>query len=349
MPLSLYLAVIIFFTNILHADQVDDFINSHLQRGGAPGIVLTVWKNGKEIKTAGYGVSNLELDVPATRMSVFELGAISAEFTAAGILLLNEAGKLSLEDPIIKHLPGAPSSWKDITIRQCLTHTSGLKSYVFLDGFELRHHLSQLDFVRLIGEFPLENEPGTKVVYCPTDSTLLGHIISNVSGQSYQSYIESKIFRPLAMNSTYDRNPARVIANRGNGYNKTKDGVFENRDDDLTDMFAAGAIATTVMDMAKWDNALNSTDLFSDASLKSLWTPGHLNSGASHGHGFIFKASSWKGHTEHYILGSTGGFCAAHLRYPQTGLTVIVLANSSEVNLAPTLGRGVADIYLGSK
>ncbi len=346
MPRPLLFSAVLLSAQICSADQVDNYLNNQIQSGPVPGIVVTVLKNGKELKTAAYGVANIELDVPATRESVFEAGALSAELTAGGIALLQEAGKLSFDDPISQYLSGTPSAWKEVTIRHCLTHTSGLKSYAFIEGFELRYHLSQQDFIRLIGEYQLEFQPGTKVSYSPTDSTLLAHIIANVSGQSYWSFVEQKILRPLKMTATYDRDPLQIIPNRAGGYVKSKKGGFANRDYDLTDMFGAAGVATTVGDFAKWDSALNDNQLFSEASRQLLWTGGKLESGSAHNNGFIFRVGKLKNRTEYSDIGSTGGFCAAHLRYPELGLSVILMANSSEQNLAPTLARTVAGFYL---
>src|SRR4051794_20653665 len=117
MPRFALLIALFLATNFSRADQIDNYLNNQLSTAPVPGISLTILKDGKEVKTAAYGVANLELDVPTTRESVFELGALTGEFTKAGILLLSEAGKLSLDDPISQHLPGTPASWKPVTIR----------------------------------------------------------------------------------------------------------------------------------------------------------------------------------------------------------------------------------------
>jgi D-alanyl-D-alanine carboxypeptidase len=343
MPLFALLMAMVLGTNVLHADQIDDYLNNQLQAAPVPGISLTILKDGREVKTASYGVANLELDVPTTRLTVFEVGALSGEFTKAGILLLNEAGKLSMDDPISRHLPGTPSTWKDVTIRHCMSHSSGVKSYSFIEGFELRYHLSQIDFIRLIGEYPLEFEPGTKYSYSPTDATILAHIIANVSGQPYWSFLQQKIFKPLQMSAIYNRDPIRVIPNRANGYVKIKSGGFSNRDYDLTDMFGSADVTTSVVDFAKWDDALNSNKILSDSSRKLFWT-----GEAGRNSGYIFRSGKLKGQTEYSHIGATGGFSAAHLRYPDSGISIILFANNNEPNLALALGRGVANLYLGS-
>ena len=339
----LILTVLVIAANVLRADQVDDYINAKIQSAPVPGVTLTVLKKGKELKTGAYGVANLELDTPTTLESVFELGALSSEFTAAGILLLSEEGKLSLDDPIRGFLRNAPSAWKEVTIRHCLTHTSGIKSYSFVDGFELRHHLKQDDFIRLIGEYPLEFEPGSKFAYSTTDATLLGHIIANVSEQSYWSYVDKKIFKPLHM-AVYNRDPLKIIPNRAGGYIKEKSGGFSNRDYDLTDMFAAADLCTSVVDFAKWDQALNGTTILNEESRRLFWTAEEGRTS-----GFIFRVGKLKGNTEHSYIGSTGGYSTAHLRFPDNDISIILFANNSEANIAASIARGVAGFYLDEK
>ena len=132
-------------------DRVDDYIQDEMASHRIPGVALMIIRDGKPIKTAAYGVANLELNVPVKPETVFEIGSITKQFTAAGILLLAQDGKLSVDDKISAHLPNVPSAWTNITIRHLLTHTSGIKSYTGLDGFQLTKHLTQAQFINAIG------------------------------------------------------------------------------------------------------------------------------------------------------------------------------------------------------
>ena len=147
-------------------------------RGGAEDL-----QDGKAVKTAAYGLANLELNVPAKPETVFEIGSITKQFTAAGILLLAQEGKLSVDDRISKHLKDTPEAWSNVTIRHLLTHTSGIKSYTGLNGFQIWRHLTQAQFIKAIGKEPMEFQPGDSWKYCNTGFNLLGYIIENVSGQ----------------------------------------------------------------------------------------------------------------------------------------------------------------------
>src|SRR6267378_1297117 len=236
-------------------DQVDDYLKIQIEEHKIPGIAVRIIQDGTTLKTATYGVANLEQNVPVRPETVFEIGSITKQFTAAGILLLAQDGKLSVNDLISRHLKNTPAAWTNITIRHLLSHTSGIKSYTGLTGFELTRHLTQEQFIRAICERPLEFQPGESWKYCNTGFNLLGYIIENVSHKSYWDFMNERIFRPLAMAATHYRRPGDIIPNRAAGYDRTNH-VWINRDYDMTDVFAAGAIVSNVEDLTKWNAAL---------------------------------------------------------------------------------------------
>jgi CubicO group peptidase (beta-lactamase class C family) len=159
-----------------------------------PGVALTIIQNGKAIKTSAYGLANIELNVSVKVETVFEIGSVTKQFTAAGILLLAQDGKLSVDDKISSHLKHIPETWTNITIRH-LTHTSGIKNYTSLTGFELTRHLTQQQFIDELRKQPLDFQPGDSWKYCNTAFNLLGFIIENVSGQKYWAYMNERIFQ----------------------------------------------------------------------------------------------------------------------------------------------------------
>src|SRR3974390_3373539 len=171
------------------ADQVDELINTQKAEHRIPGLALTIVQNGNSVKTAAYGFANLELSVPVTPETVFEIGSVTKQFTAAAILLLVQDGKISVDDKIGWYLNPIPDAWRDITVRHLLTHTSGIKSYTGLDGFELRRHLTQAQFIAAIGAQPLEFQPGQAWKYSNTGFNLLGFIVENVSNKSYWDFL----------------------------------------------------------------------------------------------------------------------------------------------------------------
>jgi len=329
---------------LAHSDRVDDYIRSEMDKRQIPGMALTVIQNGNSVKTAAYGFANLELKVPATRETVFEIGSLTKQFTAAGILLLQQDGRLSVEEKISRYLDNVPASWSNITVRQLLSHTSGLKSYTGLDGFELRRHLTQLQFIKQIGAQPLESQPGESWKYCNTGFNLLGFIIENVSGKTYWEFMSERIFKPLGMNATTNRLPSLVIPNRASGYEQTNH-VLINRDYDLTDVFSAGELASTVGDLAKWNAALDCESILTGKSKEQMWTPVKLNDGKPTKYGFGWFIDTLDGHKNIGHSGSTSGFSATIQRFPDDKLTIIILTNTDE-QIAATLAKKLAAFYL---
>jgi CubicO group peptidase (beta-lactamase class C family) len=326
-----------------HGDPIDDYVKGEMEGHQIPGLALMVISHGNAVKTATYGQANLELRAPVTPQTVFEIGSITKQFTAAGILLLAQDGKLSVDDRISRYLPAAPAAWKDITIRHLLTHTSGLKSYTGLDGFELSRHLTQPQFIAAIAAQPLEFQPGASWKYCNTGFNLLGFIIENVSGRTYWDFMYERIFRPLDMHTTTNRLPSLIIPNRASGYEQTNH-VLINRDYDLTDVFSAGALVSTVGDLAKWNAALDGDALLNASTKAEMWTPTKLNSGRSTRYGFGWFIDTVNAHKNVGHSGSTSGFSASIQRFPDDKLAVIVLTNTDE-QIATTLARKVAEQY----
>jgi CubicO group peptidase (beta-lactamase class C family) len=337
----------VLFVGTAVGDEVDDYIKAQMEQHRIPGIALRIIQEGKVTKTATYGMANLELNVPVKTETVFEIGSITKQFTAAGILLLAQEGKLSVDDRISRHLKNTPVAWTNITIRHLLSHTSGIKSYTGLSGFELTRHLTQEQFIRAIGQHPLEFQPGESWKYCNTGFNLLGFIIENVSGKKYWDFMNERIFRPLEMTATRDRRPDDIIPNRAAGYEQTNH-VWINRDYDLTDVFAAGAIVSNIEDLTKWNAALDCDAILNSSTKEQMWTPAKLNNGKATKYGFGWFIESVERHKNFGHGGSTSGFSASIQRFPDDKLAVIVLSNTDE-QIASTLARHVAGFYFGKK
>jgi CubicO group peptidase (beta-lactamase class C family) len=330
-----------------HADQVDEYVKAQMEQHRIPGIALRIIQDGKVTKTATYGFANLELNVPVKPETVFEVGSITKQFTAAGILLLAQDGKLSVEDRISKHLKNTPAAWTNITIRHLLSHTSGIKSYTGLNGFEFTRHLTQEQFIRSIGAHPLEFQPGESWKYCNTGFNLLGFIIENVSGKSYWEFMNERVFRPLEMTATRDRRPSAIIPNRASGYEQTNH-IWINRDYDITDVFSAGALVSNIEDLTKWNAALDRDAILNASSKEHMWTPVKLNNGKPTKYGYGWFIDTFEGHRNIYHGGATSGFSASIQRFPDDKLVVILLSNTDE-QIATTLAKHVATFYLGKK
>lgn len=336
-------ALVLLASQLAQADAVGKYIKSQMEQRRIPGVALKVIQNGKAVKTATYGIANLELNVRVKPQTVFEIGSITKQFTAAGILMLAQDGKLSVDDNISKYLKDTPEAWKKVTIRHLLTHTSGIKSYTGLDGFQIWRHLTQAQFIQAISAQPMGFQPGESWKYCNTGFNLLGYIIENVSGMNYWDFMSQRIFQPLEMHATTNRLLSLVIPNRAAGYEQTNH-VWINRDCDLTEVFAAGAIASTVGDLAKWDASLDGERLLQAASKEQMWTPVRLNDGKTRKYGFGWSLDEVEGHKNIGHSGSTSGFSASIQRFPNDKLAVIILTNTDE-EIATTLARKIATFF----
>jgi CubicO group peptidase (beta-lactamase class C family) len=343
---KLFLAFVFLFAAILaKADATDEYVRAQMRERHFQGAAIAVIKNGKIAKAEGYGLANVELNVPATKETVFEIGSVSKQITAAAIMLLVEEGKVNTDEKISKYLPTAPEAWKNVTVRNLLTHTSGIKSYTGLSGFELTKRLKRDEFIKAIGAYPLEFEPGEHWNYSNTGYNLLGFIIELVTGKSYWDFVQTRIFKPLGMNQTANRDPQFIVPNRADGY-EWENGKLVGRDYDLTDVFSAGAIVSTVLDLAKWDAALRGDTFLKKESKEKIWTPVVFNNGKPYPYGFGWNVTEFRKHKLISHGGQTAGFAANISRYVDDNLTVIVLTNSGEQGLGGVIARGIAKIYL---
>jgi CubicO group peptidase (beta-lactamase class C family) len=198
--------------------------------------------------------------------------------------------------------------------------------------------------VEALAQLPLEFQPGSSWKYSNSGYNLLGFVIENVSGKSYWDFMYERIFKPLNMTSTTNRLPAILISNRASGYEQTNH-ILINRDSDLTDVFSAGAFVSTVGDLAKWNAALDSTQILTAASKQEMWTPQKLTNGESTKYGFGWRIDELHGHRNIGHGGSTSGFSATLQRFPDDHLAIIILSNTDE-QLTTAMAKRIAMFYL---
>ncbi len=343
---------VILFASIARGDDVDSLIQSEMQKHHVLGVECLVLKDGQPVKAFYGGEANLEWNTPVESNTVFEIGSISKQFAAASILLLAQEEKLSIDDHISKYLTNTPPAWTNITIRELLSHTSGIHNYDDLDGFEFRRHLTQVQFISQLAQQPLDFAPGTSWSYSNSGYNLLGYIVENVSGENYWTFLRDHVFTPLQMTNTAIRDPKQIIPHRAAGY-VFADGKYFNRDYDITDLFSAGSIVSTVSDLAKWDEAFINGRLLNESSLKLWWTPARLNNGevasiehsTTRNYGFGWFLSTLDGHKNIGHGGITSGFSAANELFPDDHLVVIILSNTDEGSFAVELAKKVTPLY----
>ncbi len=338
----LFTLVLLFAVKVTaQADKIDDYVKAEMKRQHIPGVSIAVIKDGKVIKAEGYGLANVELNVPARPETVYKIGSVSKQFIAAGIMLLIQDGKLSLDDKISKFLEGTPDSWREITVRHLLTHTSGIVREA--PGFDPLKIQDDADVIKTAYQLPLRFAPGEKWEYCNVGYFSLAEIIHKVSGKPWGDYLSERLFTPLEMNATRATTMTEIIQNRANGY------VWKNGKLDNAGIYIAlrpsGAFLSSVLDLAKWDAALYTDKTLKQSTLSQMWMPVKLNSGAIHPYGFGWELGSVGGHKRVNHGGSLSGFRAQFSRFIDDKLSVVVLTNGDNVD--PNLiAIGIAALYL---
>jgi len=325
----------------VRADKVDDYVKAAMEKQHIPGVAVAVVKDGKIVKAEGYGLANIELNVPVRPDSVFKIGSLSKQFISAGILILAQQGKLSLDDPVSNYLDGTPESWKPITIRHLLTHTSGIVREA--PGFDPLKIQSDADVIKTAYGLPLRFAPGEKWEYCNVGYFSLAEIIRKVTGKPWGDYLNEVVFKPLEMNATRTTSMTDLIPNRANGYG-WRDGKYSNAAIYLA-LRPSGAFLSTVLDLAKWDAALYTERLLTQATREQMWSEVKLNSGKTYPYGFGWSLDSVGGHALKHHGGSLPGFRAELSRFMDDRLSVIVLTNSNNAD-PETIALEVAEFYI---
>ncbi|HEX5715663.1 MAG TPA: serine hydrolase [Thermoanaerobaculia bacterium] len=333
-----------FVASSASADKVDDYIKTEMERHKIPGLSLAVVREGGIVQAKGYGLSNVELSVAATQETIYQSGSIGKQFTAMLVMMLAEEGKLSLDDPIGKHITEAPASWRDITVRHLLTHTSGISNSLY-DKMNMRQDYTEDDLLQQIAALPLDFPPGEQFNYSNPGYVTLSILIHKVSGKFYGDLLREKVFGPLGMTTARVIDEADIIPNRAAGY-RLVEGELKNQEwvAPVLNTTADGALYLTVLDMAKWDAALYSEKLLKRDSLDLMWTPATLNNGKTVQYGFGWMFGEIRGHRVIRHGGGWQGFSTHIARWVDKKLTVIVLTNLAGAP-ADAIANGVAGLY----
>jgi CubicO group peptidase (beta-lactamase class C family) len=308
--------------------KVDEYMKAAVEFEKFSGSVL-IAKDGKPIVSKGYGMANIEFDAPNNPQTVFRLASVSKQFTAAAIMILQERGKLSVNDSACKYLTNCPTAWQPITIRHLLTMTHGIPNVSALEIGGLRALPIPLDqWYEVTGKKPLEYAPGEKFKYLSAGYTVLGLIIERVSGKSYGEFMQENIFTPLRMKRTAYEAPFRIVKNRAIGYKQLPGDPITNVPyREIIRMYAAGGIYSTTEDLLLWDQALYTTKLLSKKSIEEMFTPfKDMYPGKSYAYGWW--TSQKFGRREIAHGGNATGFITYFARYPEDRVTVIVLSNN---------------------
>ena len=332
------------------APQIDA-IFTEWDKSDSPGCALAVVQDGKIVYKRGYGIANLEQNIPITNKSVFYLGSVSKQFVAASIALLEEQGKLSFDDDIRKWVPEIPDYGATITIRHLIFHSSGLRDYLELWTYAGRNYMDSMlenEVLALISRQKELNFPtGEQYMYCNSGYFLLALIVKRASGQSLREYAEANIFKPLGMSSTHfhDDN-TMIVKNRADGHFIDDDGSFGL----LTQRFAlvgSGGLYSNAEDLYLWDQNFYHNKLGSGSQklIDTILTCGTLNNGEKLEYAFGNIIGEYRGLRTVRHGGALGGYRTHLLRFPDQNFSVIILCNLGDMSPGE-LAEKVADLYL---
>jgi CubicO group peptidase (beta-lactamase class C family) len=328
------------------SQNVSNYARSEMQRQHIPGIALLVSRDGKIVQAEGFGLANVELQVRVKPETIFQSGSMGKQFTATAVMMLVEEGKVSLDDALTKYFPDAPAAWKEVTVRELLSHTAGFGDYP--EKFDFRKDWTEEELLKLAENIPLAYPPGTKWEYSNLGFLTLGILIHRVTGEFYGDFLQQRIFHPLGMHTTRIISEADIIPNRAAGYRLVK-GELKNQEwiAPMVNTTADGSLYFSILDLAKWDAALYTEKLLKRSSLDQMWTPTKLKNGQANkdGYGFGWFIGERHGHRLISHDGAWQGFKSAIARYVDDQLTVVVLANLAEAKPGE-IAEHVAEMYL---
>jgi CubicO group peptidase (beta-lactamase class C family) len=346
MPVILGLLLSAWHAAAAEPDAVDRAVRAEMDRQHIPGLALLVSRNGQAVRTQGYGLANVELKVAVTPQTLFQSGSVGKQFTATAVMMLVERGKIGLDDPLTKYFPAGPGWWKQVTIRELLSHTAGFTDYP--KDFDFRKDYTEDDLLKIVEAVPAAYTPGTQWAYSNLGFLTLGILIHHVTGQFYGDFLQDNVFKPLNMSTARVINEADIIPNRASGY-RLVDGQLKNQEwvAPMVNTTADGSLYFSILDVAKWDAALYTNKLLKNADLQLMWTVAALRDGKPNsGHyGFGWFIESRNGHRVVEHEGQWQGFETQISRYVDDRLTVVVLTNLGSAE-PRRIADAVAAIYL---
>jgi CubicO group peptidase (beta-lactamase class C family) len=328
---------------------VAEYVKAEMERQHIPGLALLVTRDGKVVRSEGFGLANVEVQVPVKPETIFQSGSVGKQFTATAVMMLVEAGKIGLNDPLTKYFPEAPPSWKNVTVRELLSHTGGFGDYP--KDFNFRKDWTEPQLLKLVESIPLAYPPGTKWEYSNLGYLTLGILIHRVSGEFYGDFLRQRIFQPLGMQATRIISEVDIIPNRAAGYRLLK-GELKNQEwvAPAMNTTADGSLYFSIVDLSKWDAALYEGKLLKRSSFDLMWTPVKLKNGQSNkaGYGFGWFIEERNGHRCIHHDGSWQGFETAIDRYVDDHLSVVALTNLAGAKPGE-ITKHVAEMYLQDK
>lgn len=328
--------------------QLDEAMRLTERGYGVAGIAVGVWLKGQPLLVRGYGLADVLQGVPVRTDHIFRIGSITKTFTAVAIARLAAQQKLSITDPVARHLPALGLD-KRITLRHLLSHTSGIPSYTELPSHAEQMH-EALTAAQLLAQFaglPLKFEPGSEHAYSNSGYYLLGLVIEKVSGQSYADFLRTEAYAPAGLTETGYCPDAQNYPDAALGYVRTSGALGPARPLSMTQPFAAGALCSSANDLLRWFDALSHGKLVSAEAYAAMSAPTELNSGQRHNYGLGLSIGDLEGHARVGHSGGINGFATDVSYYPRDELLIVVLVNtegSPPSGIVEKLARIVLDL-----
>lgn len=328
----LSLLIIILLSNLSFPQnlesKIDSLIQTEFNNSNEPGGVFLVSQSGKPMYKKAFGLANLELDVKMTSDHVFQIGSMTKQFTAIAILMLEEQGKLSVNDPISKFIPDYPNG-NNITVSHLLTHTSGIKDFTKMKTiFEIaQKEMTAKEMVDFFKEEPVDFSPGEKFEYNNSGYVLLGYLIELTSNEKYEDFIQKNIFDKIEMENSYYATDRKVIKNRAYGYHQKNYGFVNKTEISFSVPFSSGSLMSTLNDMLKWQNALNQDVLLQTKNLTKAFTRQSLSNGQKIEYGYGWHLKNEEGIPKREHGGSIFGFKSMGVYIPSKDIYVLGLSN----------------------
>ncbi|WP_341645255.1 serine hydrolase domain-containing protein [Thauera sp. SDU_THAU2] len=336
--------------NLAHADSIDDYVQTEMQEQNIPGVAIGIFRNGEVLRAQGYGLANVEHQVPVKPETVFQTASIGKMFTATAAMLLVEDGKLALDAPLTTYLPDAPPSWQATTLRHLLNHTSGL-GYPKLD---FKQDYSDDELLALIHATEPEFAPGQRWSYSNAGYMVAGILVGKVGGQHYSEVLQERVFQPSGMSSARLLSHIDIVPNRAAGYASVRQGegddaprVLKNQDwvSVTLNNTADGSLQMSVLDFARWDAVVARRAVLKDESWRQVLDSAPLNNGTRYAYGYGWELEGMAEHPKHMGHGGAWqGFRSYYRRYDEDGVSFVVLANSTGAR-PEAIVRGIAERF----
>ncbi|WP_446743977.1 serine hydrolase domain-containing protein [Silvibacterium acidisoli] len=329
--------------------QIDDLAQKALDKTGVPSASVAVVQHGKIVYTHAYGKAKLEPPLEATPAMRYSIGSISKQFTAAAILLLEQQGRLSIDDPVSKYLPDLTRS-KEVTIRMLLSHTAGYQDYWPEDYlmFPMKEATTAQHILDVWGKKPLDFDPGTQWQYSNTNFVIAGRIVEQVSGMPIMEFLKANIFKPLDMRAVWNSDAEKLGDTDARGYIRYALGPLRPAPKEGAGwMFAAGELAMPAYDLAQWDISVMNRSLLGSKSYDEMFEPVKLKNGDSSHYSLGMFVGEKFGHKEYDHSGEVSGFVAENVVYPDDKAAIVVLTNQDASPAASIIANDLGPVVLG--